>query len=180
MTFEILAIVAILAVRTLLLEVRPIPRDYEPAIMQGLKSIRKVLRRQKIVSGRAPYGIIWYAINLPIARAAKFKGRYWVLLLGLIDSIFLWLSWTMGWLGFLAYVFIGTFQLLRAPWNTSINWLILLGLVSPWFLVIAPIAKLPVGLPLHAFGDTGRAFFFRHNFGYYAPLGIISLHVFFH
>src|SRR5437879_642427 len=179
MTFEILAIVAIIAVRTLWIEVRPIPHDIEPAIMPGLKSIRKVLRRQTIVSGRAPYGIIWYAINLPIARAAKFKGRYWVLLLGLIDSIFLWLSWTMGWLGFLAYAFIGTFQLLRAPWNTSINWLIVLGLVSPWFLIIAPIAKLPVGLPLHAFGDTERALFFKHNFVYYGLLGYLWLILFF-
>src|SRR5438445_5722121 len=181
MMFEILAaVVAITVVRTSWTVVRPIPHDVEPAIMPGLKNIRNVLQRQTVVSGRAPYGIIWYAINLPIARAAKFNGRYWILYLGLLDSIFLWLSWTMGWLGFLAYAFIGTFQLLRAPWNTGINWLIVLGLVSPWFLVIAPIAKLPVGLPLHAFGETGRAFFFRHNFGYYAPLGIISLHVFFH
>src|SRR5437660_12314327 len=77
----------------------------------------------------------------------------------------------MGWLGFLAYAFIGTFQLFRAPWNISINWLILLASVSPWLLIIAPIAKLPVGLPLHAFGDTERAFFFKHNFVYYGLLG---------
>jgi hypothetical protein len=179
MIFEILAIGAITAIRTLWIKVRPIPHDIEPAIIPGLKNIRKVLHRQTIVSGRAPYGIIWYAINLPIARAAKFNGRYWVLYLGLIDSIFLWLSWTMGWLGFLAYIFVGTFQLFRAPWNTSINWLILLALVAPWFLIIAPIAKLPVGLPLHAFGDTERAFFFKHNFVYYGLLGTLWLIVFF-
>src|SRR5437879_11786085 len=109
MTFEILAIVAIIAVRTLWIEVRPIPHDIEPAIMPGLKSIRKVLRRQTVVSGRAPYGMMWYAINLPLARAAKFKGRYWVLLLGLIDSVFLWLIWPMGVLGLLACVCSGTF-----------------------------------------------------------------------
>ena len=179
MTFEILAIVAIIAARTLWVGVHPIPHDIEPAIMPGLKNIRRVLHRQTIVSGRAPYGIIWYAINLPIARAAKFNGRYWILYLGLIDSILLWLSLTMGWLGFLAYAFIGTFQLFRAPWNISINWLVLLALVSPWFLIIAPIAKLPVGLPLHAFGDTERAFFFKHNFVYYGLLGTLWLIVFF-
>lgn len=180
MTFEILAaVVTITVVRTLWTLLRPIPHDVEPAIMPGLKNIGKVLHRQVIVSGRAPYGIIWYAINLPIARAAKFNGRNWVLYLGLIDAIFLWLSWTMGWLGFIAYVFIGSFQLFRAPWNTSINWLILLGLVSPWFLIIAPVAKLPVGLPFHAFGDTERAFFFKHNFVYYGLLGTLWLIVFF-
>jgi hypothetical protein len=179
MLFEILVIVAITAVRTLWIGVRPVPHDVEPAIMPGLKNIRKVLERQTIVSGRAPYGIIWYAINLPIARASKFNGRHWILYLGMIDGIFLWLSWTMGWLGFLAYIFAGTFQLFRAPWNTSINWLILLALVSPWFLIIAPIAKLPVGLPLHAFGDTERAFFFKHNFVYYGLLGTLWLIVFF-
>ncbi len=114
-----------------------------------------------------------------IAWAAKFNGRYWILYLGLIDGIFLWFSWTMGWLGFFAYIFMGSFQLLRAPWNTSINWLILLGLVSPWFLIVAPIAKLPVGLPFHAFGDTERAFFFKHNFVYYGLLGTLWLIVFF-
>ena len=180
MTFEILAaVVVITVVRTLWTLARPIPHDVDPAIMPGLKNIWKVLHRQIIVSGRAPYGIIWYAINLPIARAASFSGRYWILYLGLIDTIFLWLSWAMGWLGFIAYVFIGSFQLLRAPWNTSINWLILLGVVSPWFLIIAPIAKLPVGLPLHAFGDTGRAFFFKHNFVYYGLLGTLWLIVLF-
>jgi len=180
MTFEILAaVVAITVVRTSWTVVRPIPHDVEPAIMPGLKNIRNVLQRQTVVSGRAPYGIIWYAINLPIARAAKFNGRCWILYLGLLDSIFLWLSWTMGWLGFLAYAFIGTFQLFRAPWNISINWLVLLALVSPWFLIIAPIAKLPVGLPLHAFGDTERAFFFKHNFVYYGLLGTLWLIVFF-
>jgi hypothetical protein len=179
MLFEILVIVAITAVRTLWIGVRPVPHDVEPAIMPGLKNIRKVLERQTIVSGRAPYGIIWYAINLPIARASKFNGRHWILYLGLIDGIFLWLSWIMGWWGFLAYIFVGTFQLFRAPWNTSINWLILLALVSPWFLIIAPIAKLPVGLPLHAFGDTERAFFFKHNFVYYGLLGTLWLIVFF-
>ena len=180
MTFEIIiVVVSVIVVRALWTGMHPLPHDVDPAIMAGLKNIRKVLQRQIIVSGRAPYGIIWYAINLPIARAAKFNGRYWILYLGLIDGIFLGLSWTMGWLGFLAYIFIGTFQLLRAPWNVSINWLILLALVSPWFLILAPIAKLPVGLPLHAFGDTERALFFKHNFVYYGLLVTIWLIVFF-
>src|SRR2546428_13996299 len=102
MTFEILAIVAIIAARTLWVGGNPIPHDIEPAIMPGLKNIRRVLHRQTIVSGRAPYGIIWYAINLPIARAEKFNGKYSIFYLGLIDSILLWLSLNMGWFRCLA------------------------------------------------------------------------------
>jgi hypothetical protein len=155
---------------------RSIPRDIDPAIMPGLKNIGKVLRGEVIVGGRAPYGIIWYAINLPIALAVNYDGRYWMLSLGIFDGVFLWLSWvSMGPLGGLAYVLIGTFQLLRAPWNTSINWLIMLGLFSPWFLLVAPLAKLPFGLPRHSFGDTGRAFFFGHNWVYYGLLGTLWL-----
>src|SRR5207247_8784988 len=46
-------------------------------------------------------------------------------------------------------------------------------------LLFCPIAKLPVGLPLHAFGDTGRGLFYQHNYIYYGLLGTLWLIVLF-
>jgi len=179
-TWETIAAVALItALRTLWISLRPIPHDIQPAIMNGLKRVVLVFKGEAKVEGNAPYGIIWYGINLPLARLVGYDGRRWMILLAIVDSLFLWVSTIMGLWGFLAYFSLGTFQLFRAPWNVTINWLILLGLFYWWFLPIAPIAKLPVGLPLHAFGDTGRGFFYKHNYVYYGLLGTLWLIVLF-
>ncbi len=157
---------------------RELPHDVEQAIMGGLKRIGPVLRRETRVGGNAPYGIIWYGINLPVARLAGYDGRKWMLLLALVDSPFIWLSQAMGLPGFVAYILIGTFQLFRSPWNVSIDWIIILGFFYWWLLLIAPIAKLPVGLPLGTFGDTKRGLFYRHNYVYYGLLVTLWLIVF--
>ncbi len=175
----IIAIISITAFRVLWISLRPLPHDVQQAIMNGLKRIRLVMRREVRVEGNAPYGIIWYGMNLPLGRLVGYQGRRWMILLALVDSLFLWVSTMMGFWGFLAYLSLGTFQLFRAPWNVTINWLILLGLLYWWFLLIAPLAKLPVGLPLHAFGDTGRGFFYKHNYVYYGLLGTFWLIVMF-
>lgn len=143
--------------------------------MTGLRRIGPVLKGEVKVWGYAPYGMIWYAMNLPIGKFVSFDGRRWMISLALLDSIFLWLSQAMGLLGFAAYLLIGSFQLLRSPWNVTIDWIIILGLFSWWFLLIAPLAKLPVGLPLHAFRDTGRGLFYQHNYVYYGFLGTLWL-----
>ena len=180
MTWEIIATIAIVtAVRTFWIATRPLPHDVQPAIMVGLRRILRVLSSEVKVEGNAPYGLVWYGINLPFAKLAAYDGRRWMIALALVDSLFLWLSQTLGLLGFAAYLFIGTFQLLRAPWNVTIDWIIVLGPIAWWFLIIAPIAKLPIGLPLHAFGDTGRGLFYQHNYIYYGLLGTLWLIVFF-
>lgn len=138
-----------------------------------------MMRRKAKVEGNAPYGIVWYGMNVPIGKLVGYDGRKWMVALALIDGAFLWLSQTIGILGFAAYLFIGTFQLFRAPWNVSIDWLILLGPFSWLFLILAPIAKLPFGLPAHTFGDTGRGLFYQHNYIYYGLLGTLWLIVFF-
>ena len=147
--------------------------------MNGLKRIWRVIKGEVKVEGNAPYGIVWYVMNLPIGKLVNYDGRKWMIVLALVDSIFLWLSQAIGLIGFAAYLLIGTFQLLRAPWNVTINWIILTGQFYWWFLIIAPIAKLPVGLPLHSFGDTGRGLFYQHNYVYYGLLGTLWLIVLF-
>ncbi len=156
---------------------RPLPLDVPRAIMPGLANLGRFLRGDRSAP-YAPYGLIWHGMNLPLAKPFNYNGRAWMLLLSVTDVAFVWLSLRMGLYGSLAYAVIGTFQLFRAPWNTSINWLILLGLYNPWFLIIAPVAKLPVGLPVRIFGHTRVAFFYRHNFVYYGLLGTLWIVVF--
>jgi len=175
----IVTITAVTLIRVGWIAKRPLPHDVQPAIMGGLQRLRQVLKREVKVVGYAPYGIIWYAMNLPLGRLLGYDGRKWMILLALMDSIFLWISQRMGILGFSAYLVIGTFMLFRAPWNVTIDWIVILSLFYWWFLLVAPIAKLPVGLPLHAFGDTGRGLFYQHNYIYYGLLGTLWLIVLF-
>src|SRR5216117_1656348 len=180
MTWEIVAAIAVVtAVRTFWIATSPLPHDVQQAIMSGIQRIRRVLKGEVKVEGNAPYGLLWYGINLPFAKLAAYDGRRWMIALALADSLFLWLSQALGLLGFAAYLFIGTFQLLRAPWNVTIDWIIVLGPIAWLFLIIAPIAKLPIGLPLQAFGDTGRGLFYQHNYIYYGLLGTLWLIVLF-
>jgi hypothetical protein len=159
---------------------RPVHKDITFYILPGLSNLRKIVKYDPSFS-YVPYGIIWYAINVPIVRAVRYSGRLWIAVLALFDTIFLWYaSQSLGLTVFYAYVLIGTFQLLRAPWNASINWLILLAPVSWIFLVLAPIAKFPVGLPLRVWTYTERAIGHQHNYIYFGLLGTLWLIVFNH
>jgi len=181
MTWEIVgAIVALTAFRLVWIFKQPIPKDIPFYILPGLSNVRKLLRYDPGFS-YVPYGLIWYAVNVPIVRAVRYSGRLWMVMLALIDVAFLWYSsQVLGLVVFIAYVLIGTFQLFRAPWNASINWLISLAPISWIFLALAPIAKLPVGLPVQVWGYTERAIGHQHNYIYYGLLGTLWLIVFNH
>jgi hypothetical protein len=158
---------------------QPVHKDITFYIFPGLSNLRKVLRYDPGFS-YVPYGLLWYAINVPIIRAARYNGRIWIAALAIIDAFFLWYSNVLGFDLFLAYALIGTFQLLRAPWNVSVNWLIILAPISWIFLILAPIAKFPVGLPLQVWGYTERAIGHQHNYIYFGLLGSLWLIVFNH
>ena len=181
MTWEIVgAIVALTAFRLVWILKQPIPKDIPFYILPGLSNLRKLLRYDPGFS-YVPYGLIWYAVNVPIVRTVRYSGRLWMVMLALIDVAFLWYcSQVLGLVVFIAYVLIGTFQLFRAPWNASINWLIALAPISWIFLALAPIAKLPVGLPVQVWGYTERAIGHQHNYIYYGLLGTLWLIVFNH
>src|SRR5713226_10259436 len=179
MTWQIVdAIIALTVFRLVWILKRPVPKDIPFYILPGLSNLRKILRYDPNFS-YVPYGLIWYAINVPIVRATRYNGRLWIAVLALIDIAFLWYgSQVLGLVVFIAYVLIGTFQLLRAPWNASINWLIVMAPISWIFLALAPIAKLPVGLPVQVLGYTERAFGHQHNYIYFGLLGTLWLIVF--
>ena len=179
LVWEILSgIVVLTAFRLAWILKRPVHKDITFYILPGLSNLRKIVRYDAGFS-YVPYGLIWYAINVPIVRAVGYSGRLWIAVLALIDTIFLWYSsQSLGLTVFFAYLLIGTFQLLRAPWNASINWLIILAPVSWIFLLLAPIAKFPVGLPLRVWTYTERAIGHQHNYIYFGLLGTLWLIVF--
>jgi hypothetical protein len=181
MGWEILSTIAVLTLfRLVWIFKRPVHKDITFYILPGLSNLRKIVRYDPGFS-YVPYGLIWYAINVPIVRAVRYSGRLWIAVLALIDTVFLWYSGqALGLTVFLAYVLIGTFQLLRAPWNASINWLIILAPISWMFLLLAPIAKFPVGLPLRVWTYTERAIGHQHNYIYFGLLGTLWLIVFNH
>lgn len=158
---------------------QPVHKDIKFYILPGLSNLWKVLRYDPGFS-YVPYGLLWYAVNVPIIRAARYNGRIWMAVLAIVDGFFLWYSNVLGFALFVAYALIGTFQLLRAPWNVSINWLIVLAPISWIFLILAPIAKFPVGLPLKVWGYTERAIGHQHNYIYFGLLGTLWLLVFNH
>ena len=176
MTLEIIATIIILTIlRLAWILKRPVHKDITFYILPGLSNLRKLVRYDPGFS-YVPYGLIWYAINVPIVRAVRYSGRLWIAVLAVIDVAFLWYSSEfLGLTIFAAYVVIGTFQLLRAPWNASINWLIILTPISWIFLLLAPIAKFPVGLPVQVWRYTERAVGHQHNYIYFGLLGTLWL-----
>ncbi len=181
MSMEIIGAIVLLTVfRLAWILKRPVHKDITFYILPGLSNLRKILRYDPDFS-YVPYGLIWYVINVPIVRAVRYSGRLWITVLALIDIVFLWYANEfLGLAIFLAYILIGTFQLLRAPWNASINWLIILTPVSWIFLLLAPIAKFPVGLPVQVWRYTERAVGHQHNYIYFGLLGTLWLIVFNH
>ena len=176
MSWEIIGvIVALTGLRLVWIVKRQVHKDVSFYILPGLSNLRKVIRYDPEFS-YVPYGLIWYAINVPIVRLGRYSGRFWMATLALTDSLFLGYSFQyLGLTVFFVYVVIGTFQLLRAPWNTSINWLIILAPISWIFLLLALIAKFPVGLPIHVWRYTGRAVGHQHNYIYFGLLGTLWL-----
>jgi len=140
MNWEILAtIIGVTVFRLVWIVRRPVHRDITSYIFPGLRNLRKIVKYAPDFS-YVPYGLIWYGVNVPIVRLGRYNGRFWMGALALIDAVFLgYIFQALGLTVFFSYVLIGTFQLLRAPWNASINWLIMLAPISWIFLLLAPL-----------------------------------------
>ena len=108
---------------------------------------------------------------------ARFDGRRWIYSIALIDTLFIWISFQLGLVGAIAYMGISTIQLFKAPWNVSILWLTILGVFSWIFLILAPMAKFPIGLPTKVWGHVQQALFYKRNPVYYGLLTILWIFV---
>ena len=162
----------------------PVQRDVHDFILPLSKRLHGAdfFRRPKSEEIRfsfwiVQYGVIWWAINLPLMNLARFDGRRWGYIMAVLDIPFLWLSSGLGAVGLLIYAGINTFNLLKAPWNVSIVWLIMCAVFSWVFLLIAPIAKLPLGIPTWVWGHVRQALLYQKNPFYYGLLGVLWLFV---
>src|SRR6266849_1715017 len=82
---------------------RQVQRDVQLAILPLSKRLspRDFFRRPRSEDIRfafwiVQYGVIWYAINLPLMHLAKFDGRRWVYAMILLDIPFIWFSFRLG------------------------------------------------------------------------------------
>ncbi len=170
--------------RLLYLKVSPVQRDVREAQLPLSKRLRisDFFRRPKSQDVRdsfrtLPYGSLWFAINLPLMHLVRFHERRWTYLIAVIDIPFVWASFKLGLIGGLVYVGLSTFMLFQAPWNESILWLTILGAFSWVFLVLAPVAKLPVGIPMRLGKRVKGLLFHQRNYIYYGLLAILWLYV---
>jgi hypothetical protein len=166
------------------LKISPVLRDVVISQVPFSKRLRvgDFFRRPKSQDVRdsfrvLPYGILWFAINVPLMRVARFDGRGWTYVIAVIDAGFIWVSFSLGLLAGLAYAGLSTFMLFRAPWNVSILWLTILGIFSWIFLILAPVAKLPVGIPMRMGKRVQGLLFHQRNYIYYSLLGLMWLFV---
>jgi len=75
---------------------------------------------------------------------------------------------------------VALFHLIKAPWNVSILWLCLLGLISPYLLIIPILAKFPVGNPApfrKTWSHALHAIPYKMSPVYYLSIGIVWLSV---
>ena len=166
------------------LKSHPVQRDVREAFLPSSKRLHAAdfFRRPRSVEVRnvfllLPYGTLWFAVNLPMIHLARFEGRRWTYLIALVDCVFLWLSFRLGLISALVYAGMSTFMLVKAPWNVSILWLIMCGVFSWIFLVLAPAAKLPLAIPVRMGKRVQGLLFYQHNYFYYGLLGVLWLFV---
>lgn len=166
------------------LRTHPVQKDVQEAILPLSKRLHAgdFFRRPQTEEVRfafwiVQYGTLWYAINLPLMHLAGFDGRRWTYLMSAIDIFFVWISFELGLLGAFLYIAINTFNLFKAPWNVSIVWLIVCAVFSWIFLLLAPLAKLPIGIPTRVWTHVRQALVYKKNPYYYGLLGVIWLFV---
>lgn len=156
----------------LLSQIFTVPPDVERAILPALRQFP----HQRY--DYAPYGLLWYLVSKPLAWPSYSVMDYLVY------------SWIINWvlvgvLGVLrfpawflvVYVAVSVFNMLKAPWNLPVLWLSLLGFVSPFLIVIAPLAKFPVGNPRAKLWQVRQALTWQKNPVYYGTLIIVWLAV---
>ncbi len=181
----ILAGIAILtSARLWYLKTHPIKKDVTHAIIPLLRHLHAAdfFRSPRSAEVRSAfwevhYGALWYYINLPLIHLTSFDARSYNYLLALLDVPFIWISFQFHLVGGLLYMAVGTFFLFRAPWNMSIMWLIICSIFSWVFLILAPVAKLPILTPTNVWGHVRIAMTYYHNPYYYGLLGILWLFV---
>lgn len=155
-----------------------VPPDIGRAVLPALENFPKQEYWQ------SPYGIIWYAVNKPIGTISLGSAEMYMFWTGWFTSALLvFLSQFQSILFLLVFSGIAMFHLVKAPWNVSILWLCLLGLIHPVLLAVPVLAKFPVGNPApwrETWNHALRAIPYKMSPLYYLTIGIVWLSVAFH
>jgi len=154
-----------------------VPPDIGRAVLPALEAFPKQEYWQ------SPYGAIWYAVNKPIGTISFESPAMYMFWTGWFTSATLvYLSQFQSLPFLLVYSGIAMFHLVKAPWNVSILWLCLLGLVHPFLLVVPILAKFPVLNPAgrKAWSHALHAIPYKMSPFYYLTIGIVWLAVAFH
>jgi len=151
------------------------PSDLERAVLPALEHFP----RQEF--WQAPYGLIWYVINKPIGTISFGSPEMFMFWTGWFTSAtIIFLSQFQSVPFLLVYSAVAMFHLAKAPWNVSILWLCLLGLIHPYLLFVPILAKFPVGNPVpwrRMWNHALRAIPYKHTPVYLGSLGIVWLMV---
>lgn len=147
------------------------PSDLERAVLPALEHFP----HQEF--WQAPYGAIWYAMNKPVGTISLGSPEMYMFWTGWFTSATLvYLSQFQSLPFLLVYSGIATFHLVKAPWNMSILWLCLLGLIHPYLLIIPILAKFPVGNPApfrRTWNHALHAMPYKHSWFYYLTIAIV-------
>ena len=153
-----------------------IPPDLDRAVLPALEHFPKQEYWQ------APYGAIWYAVNKPIGTISLGSPEMYMFWTGWFTSALLvFLSQFQSILFLLVFSGITMFHLVKAPWNVSILWLCLLGLIHPFLLIVPVLAKFPVLNPAgrKAWNHALHAIPYKMSPVYYLSMGVVWLLVLF-
>lgn len=189
--------------------------DYDKSYFpqqEVVTAVLPALQHPYLFPWEAPYGALWYAMNIPIHWIGDFlfgpgcfpldahhcwpptlvpQGVDWMMGLLMFNALFIWMFRRSELLP--AYFMTSMFVWFVVPWNLSVLWLVVLGLLGSSFpqrlgaVLLGVISKLPVGAPLSVwmydfvngqeYGTTGSAFVPGHWMPYFV-LGAWSLVVF--
>jgi len=134
---------------------------YPPShwIQDTLTGIDKPYSKWNVYDYNAPYGVIWLGISrlliIPQIVAPHLNEStsqvsadrvlsYWITS-SIVDSLVTILIWSRKPWAVIPYGIVSTLHFFTAPWNLPVLWFTMLGLFTPWGLLLGLATKLPVG-----------------------------------
>jgi hypothetical protein len=92
----------------------------------------------------APYGTLWYAINLSIPHSTGIEWTLWIAAIDVpVSLVFLFKNWKL----WPVYIFISVLSFTSTPYNMPVLWLTGLGLFRTPLILLGPLTKIPDTIP---------------------------------
>jgi len=92
----------------------------------------------------APYGQLWYALNLSIPHSTGLEWTLWIAFLDIpVSLLVLFKTWKL----WLVYIIVSVLSFTSAPYNMPVLWLTSLGLFRRPSILLGPLTKIPDTIP---------------------------------